>query len=91
MGKVKINISYISALGKVIADTEEKETMKEAQEYIEKNFQEISRHKLVPSSGTKEEDGMEYDVSTFTAFSLSQIEIIDYTDGKEKAVKVKTK
>lgn len=87
--KVVIDIIYVSAVGRVVRDTHEEETMESAKKYIEDHFQELSRHKLVPSAETKEEDGMEYDVSVFTAFSLYRIEITDYTDGRAKAVEMK--
>jgi hypothetical protein len=80
--KVKIIAYYISQTGDVQEASWETDTVDEARSYIEKNLAEIQKPKYNLSASTIQKDGYEFDVTKFTFFSFSYIEITDYTDGR---------
>lgn len=86
--KVTTIACYISVLGEMIEEKLEHDDLTAAKEYVEQNLPAISRPKYNISITEKEEDGIKYDVTRFTSFNFSHIDIVDYTDGHEVAQEI---
>ena len=88
MKKVKIQVFYISALGRVINDDYEADTLQEAKAMVEENITSWDTPHIAPNVTTVEEDGVEYDRTTYVKYNFSHINIVDYTDGHPKVEEV---
>ena len=90
MKKVKIQVFYISALGRVINDDYEADTLQEAKAMVEENITSWDTPHIAPVVTKTQEDGMEYDRTTFVKYNFSHVDITDYTDGKPVAEEIET-
>ena len=86
--KVKIQVFYVSSLGTEIHNDYEADDIKEAKALVEKNIKAWDTPHIAPNVTTVEEDGVEYDRTTYVKYNFSHINIVDYTDGHPKAEKV---
>lgn len=82
--KVKIQVFYVSSLGTEIHNDYEADDMQEAKTLVENNITKWDTPHIAPNVTTVEEDGMEYDRTTYIKYNFSHISIVDYTDGREK-------
>lgn len=87
--KVIITAYYISTFGTIIEEKYEQDDLASAKAYIEQNMPTIARPKYDLAKVEKEEDGKQYDVTRFTSFQFSYLDIVDYTDGHEVATEIK--
>ena len=85
--KVVITAYYISVMGQMIEDRQEKDDIASAKDYVEQNMSAITKPKYDVSTTEKEEEGKQYDVTRLTMFNFSHLDIVDYTDGHEKEEK----
>lgn len=81
--KVKIIAFYVSFTGAMKQKEWEVDTVGDAKAFIEKETDELTRPIYGISSTTKEEEGMEYDVTVLTKYWYSSATIIDYSDGRK--------
>lgn len=81
--KVVITAYYISVMGQMIEDRQEKDDIASAKDYVEQNMSVITKPKYDMSTTEKEESGKQYDVTRLTMFNFSHIDIVDYTDCHE--------
>lgn len=86
--KVTTTAYYISVLGQMMEEKLDHDNLASAKAYVEQNMSTIASPKYHLSSTEKEEDGMIYDVSRFTIFNFSHVDIVDYTDGHPVAQEV---
>lgn len=87
--KIIITAYYISVLGQMMEEKWEQDDLAAAQAYVEQNMHAITRPKYNMSATTKEEDGLQYDVTRLTVFNFSHLDIVDYTEGHEIEKEIK--
>lgn len=81
--KVKIELVYASLSGLQFTEEKSAETIDAAKEMIETHLTEWDRPHLVSAVSKTTEEEVEYDVTTFTKYSLSHINVTDYTENKK--------
>lgn len=86
--KIIITAYYISVLGQMMEEKWEQDDIAAAQAYVEQNMPAITRPKYNMSATTKEEEGLQYDVTRLTIFNFSHLDIVDYTEGHEIAKEI---
>lgn len=82
--KVKIQVFYVSSFGMEIHNDYEADDMQAAKILVENNIAKWDTPHIAPNVTTVEEDGVEYDRTTYVKYNFSHISIVDYTDGREK-------
>ena len=81
--KVKIELVYASLSGLQFTEEKSAETIDAARQMIEKNLSEWDKPHLLSGASAVTEEEVEYDVTTFTKYSLSHINVTDYTENKK--------
>ena len=81
--KVVIKVYYTSMTGMMFAKDFACDDMEEAKRTVEENMPEWEKSEVRMESSTRQDGGMEYDVTIIAMYRFSHVEITDYTDGRE--------
>lgn len=82
--KVTVTAYYYSSFSMQRVQKWEFDSLVQAKEFVEGNMEKISKSLYSLDATTTTCDGNEYDVTRFTSYNFSHIDITDYTEPKKK-------